>query len=343
MMTANIPFYTLNNGTRMPSVGLGCWMGIPGEDERVYHMCLNAIKRGYRHFDTAAGYGAHFFIGVVFEGLFSFIGNEKQVGKAIRDSGIPRNEIFLTTKLPNPAHGKVQEAFEESLKTLDCEYIDLYLLHWPQAGKPDSGEAWGEDVYRPHESPTFVETWKNMEKLLEGGRVKSIGVSNFSIKTLEVLLPQCTIIPVTNQVEMHPCLPQHDLKKYCESKGIILTAYSPLGQPAGPDQPISLFNNDTIKAIASKLNVDLAQVLLSWGVQRNTAVIPKTENDARMKSNITLIQLSAEDMKVIDELHLQPNMHRTLAFSVRGSKGKVFGWTFEELGWNMVDGVVVSK
>ncbi|KAJ3998710.1 Aldo/keto reductase [Lentinula boryana] len=322
---ANVPSLTLNNGTKMPSVGMGCWMGIPGDDERVYYMCLNAIKAGYRHFDTAAGYG-----------------NEKQVGRAIRDSGIPRNEIYLTTKLPNPAHAKVREAFEESLEALDCEYIDLYLMHWPQAGKPDAPE-WSDEAFRPLESPTFVETWRDMEKLLAGGKVKSIGVSNFSIKNLEILLPECTVIPVTNQVEMHPCLPQIDLKDYCESKGIILTAYSPLGRPLGPDQPISLFNNNTITTIANKLGVDLAQVLLSWGVQRNTAVIPKTENEVRMKNNITLIQLSVEDMNAIDKLHLEPNMHRTLAFSTRQTRGMIFGWTFEELGWDMVDGIVVSK
>ncbi|KAF9075630.1 aldo/keto reductase [Rhodocollybia butyracea] len=322
-MAANIPSFTLNNGIKIPSVGMGCWMGTPGENERVYHMCLNALKAGYRHFDTAAGYG-----------------NEKQVGKAIRESTIPRNEIFLTTKLANPYHSRVKEAFEESLKTLDCEYIDLYLMHWPQAGRPEAEQSWGNDVFRPDESPTFVETWKDMEKLLEGGKVKSIGVSNFSIKNLEILLPHCTVVPATNQVEMHPCLPQNDLKAYCASKGILLTAYSPLGQPARPNQPISLVNNNAIKSIANKLNVDLAQVLLSWGIQRKTVVIPKTENETRMKTNITLIKLSTEDMKAIDELHTQPNMHRTLAHSARGASGMIFGWTFEELGWNMVDGVV---
>ncbi|KAJ3912958.1 NADP-dependent oxidoreductase domain-containing protein [Lentinula edodes] len=341
-MTANIPSLTLNNGTRMPSVGLGCWMGIPGEDERVYYMCLNAIKTGYRHFDT---------VWILAVDSSFLTGNEKQVGKAIRDSGIPRTEIFLTTKLPNSAHGKVREAFEESLNNLDCGYIDLYLMHWPQAGKPGqgvqsySGEIWGNNTYRPNESPTFVETWKDMEKLLEGGKVKSIGVSNFSIKTLDVLLPQCTVVPVTNQVEMHPCLPQHDLKQYCESKGIILTAYSPLGLQYTGSR--ILFNIDTIKSIANKLNVDSAQVLLSWGVQRKTAVIPKTENKARMESNMTLLRLSDEDMKNIDELHLQPNMHRTLTFIGFGERilgeGNIFGWTYEELGWNMIDGFVVSK
>ncbi|KAF9075631.1 Aldo/keto reductase [Rhodocollybia butyracea] len=318
-MAANIPSFMLNNGIKIPSVGMGCWMGTPGGGERVYHMCLNALKAGYRHFDTAAGYG-----------------NEEQVGKAIRESAIPRNEIFLTTKLANPYHSRVKEAFEESLKTLDCEYIDLYLMHWPQAGK----QGWGDDVFRPDESPTFVETWRDMEKLLKGGKVKSIGVSNFSIKNLEILLPHCTVVPATNQVEMHPCLPQNDLKAYCASKGILLTAYSPLGQPTGPDQPISLFNNDAIKSIANKLNVDLAQVLLSWGVQRKTVVIPKTEKEMRMKTNITLIELSTEDMKAIDELHTQPNMHRTL---VHSASGVVFGWTYEEMGWNIVNGFVVSK
>ncbi|KAF9078475.1 aldo/keto reductase [Rhodocollybia butyracea] len=318
-MAANIPSFTLNNGIRIPSIGMGCWMGRPGEDEQAYQMCLNAINTGYRHFDTATGYG-----------------NERQVGQAMRDSKVPRNELYVTTKLANPHHGRVKEAFEESLKTLNCEYIDLYLMHWPQAAKPD----WGKDVFRPDESPTFVETWKDMEKLLEHGKVKSIGVSNFSIKNLEILLAHCSIIPI-NQVEMHPCLPQNDLKVYCDSKGIILTAYSPLGQPTGPDQAISLFNNNTIKALANKLNADLAQVLLSWGVQRKTIVIPKTGNEMRMKTNITVIELSAEDMEAIDNLHLQPNMHRTLCYYEKTSvEDKIGGWTCEELGWDMVGGIV---
>ncbi|KIK61208.1 hypothetical protein GYMLUDRAFT_43288 [Collybiopsis luxurians FD-317 M1] len=315
-MTAEIPSFTLNDGTKMPSIGLGCWMGTPGGGERVYNMCLSAIKAGYRHFDTAAGYG-----------------NEVQVGNAIRDSGIPRNEIYLTTKLGNLDHGRVKEAFEESLKNLNTEYIDMYLMHWPQARKPNGEQAGGYAVFRPNESPTFVETWKDMEKLLDGGKVKSIGVSNFSIKNLEILLPHCTVNPATNQVELHPCLPQNDLKAYCESKRIILTAYSPLGQPASPDQPVSLFNNDIVKKLASKLNVDVAQVLISWGAQRKTVVIPKTENKQRMTSNITLVKLSPEDMKILDDLHLQPGMHCTLCFNAKVDSGRLNGWTLEELGF----------
>ncbi|KAF5384529.1 hypothetical protein D9757_006467 [Collybiopsis confluens] len=286
-----------------------CWMGMVGGGERVYEMRDIAISiqlRGY-HTSTespsqAAGYG-----------------NENQVGRAIKDSGILRNEIYLTTKLG------VQVAFEKSLMELDTDYVDLYLMHWPQAYKPD-GEG---GAFRPDESPTFVETWKDMEKLLESGKVKSIGVSNFSIKNLEILLPHCTIIPATNQVELHPYLPQNELKDYCESKGIILTAYSPLGQPS-PDDP-ALIINETVKALASKLNVDVAQVLLSWGVQRNAVVIPKTENTQRMATNITLIQLSLENIKVLDDLHLQPKMHRSLCH--KSKQGEIFGWTYDEMGW----------
>ncbi|KAF5384506.1 hypothetical protein D9757_006470 [Collybiopsis confluens] len=313
-MALKIPHFTLNDGTEMPAVGLGTSLAMFGGGERVYQMCLNALKAGYRHFDTAAGYG-----------------NENEVGRAIQDSGIPRNEIYLTTKLANPDHNRVQAAFEKSLKDLDLEYVDLYLLHWPQAGK-DRAELWGDAVFRPDESPTFVETWKEMEKLLESGKVKSLGVSNFSIKNLEILLPHCTVVPVTNQVELHPCLPQNELKDYCEEKGIILTAFSPLGFPL-PNRP-GLIKNETIKALANKLSIDVAQVLISWGVQRKTVVIPKTENPQRMASNITLVQLSPEDMKVLDDLHRQPKMHRSIAVSsIVSAKGRINGWTCDEMGW----------
>ncbi|KAF7375875.1 aldo/keto reductase [Mycena sanguinolenta] len=219
---ANIPSFTLNDGTKIPSIGMGCWMGVSGGGERVYDMCLAALQCGYRHFDTASGYA-----------------NEEYVGRAIRDSGIPREEIYLTTKLGNVDHHRVKEAFEESLQKLDVAYVDLYLLHWPQGfinGK----------VLSPEEHPTFIETWKEMEKLLETGKVKSIGVSNFSIKTLEQLLPHCSIIPATNQVELHPCLPQTKLKAFCEDRGILLTAYSPLGRST------TFMEDTTIKDIAER-------------------------------------------------------------------------------------------
>ncbi|KAJ7076867.1 NADP-dependent oxidoreductase domain-containing protein [Mycena belliarum] len=307
----DIPHFTLNDGTKMPSVGLGCWMGTPGGAERVYDMCMAALKCGYRHLDTAALYG-----------------NEEYVGRAIRDSGIPRTDIYLTTKLWNTEHHRVKEAFEDSLQKLGVDYIDLYLLHWPQ-GKNTLSIAAAGKVLAPEEHPTFIETYKEMEKLLQTGKVKTIGVSNFSIKTLEVLLPQCSVIPATNQVELHPCLPQNDLKAYCEARNILLTAYSPLGQST------FFMEEPTIKALAEKLNSTPAQIVLSWAVQRGTAPIPKSEDKGRMLANISLLSLSAEDMAAVDGLHQTPGNHKTLIGLDKNLDGTVFGWTYERLGWNM--------
>lgn len=207
-------------------------------------------------------------------------------------------------------------------------------MHWPQATKIGSN---GETItLRPDEHPTIIDTWKDMEKLLATGKVKTIGVSNFSIKTLEQLLPQCTVIPATNQVECHPCLPQGDLKKYCDEKNIPLTAYSPLGQ--GP----FLLNDTTIRAIAEELHVTAAQVLLSWAVQRGTVVIPKSENEERMTANIQLVELSDAQIDRINSIHLQPGMHKSL-LGYHQPDGTVFGWSYEELGWNMVQGGVVPE
>ncbi|KAE9403562.1 Aldo/keto reductase [Gymnopus androsaceus JB14] len=318
-MAADIPYFNLSDGTKMPSIGLGCWMGAPGGAERVSEMCRKAIIVGYRHFDTAAGYG-----------------NEKEVGKAIRESGIPRSEFYITTKL-GWEHHRVQECFEESLDNLDCEYVDLFLMHWPQTYEPGT-----QNVLPPEASPTIVDTWKDMEKLLGTSKVKSLGVSNFSVKTLEQLLPHCSVRPVVNQVEMHPFLPQNALKAFCDSQGILLTAYSPLGRPAGPEQAISIFNNATVKKLSEKSNIDIGQLLLSWGVQRGTVVIPKTENETRMKQNLTILKLSDEDMKVLDQVHREPGMHRTLCHNHPSrTGGVVFGWTYEQLGWDLTKGGVV--
>ncbi|KAF9453991.1 aldo/keto reductase [Macrolepiota fuliginosa MF-IS2] len=321
-MSASAPHFEFNNGTKIPAIGLGCWMGAVGGGQRVYDMCEKALKAGYRHFDTAAGYG-----------------NEKQVGEAIRASGIPREEIYITTKLANSDHHRVREAFESSLKELDCEYIDLYLMHWPQASisEGETGNASFTRVLKSDESPTIIDTYKEMEKLLETGKVKSIGVSNFSIKTLSQLLPHVKVIPVTNQIEMHPCLPNEDLKTFCDEKGILLTAYSPLGRSA------TFFEHPLVNSIAVKNNTTAAQVLLSWGVQRKTIVVPKSENEDRLKANITPITLSSEDFQAIDDIHKEPGMHKSLLKYHTASKS-VFGWTYEELGWNFsVGGVVSSK
>lgn len=280
-------------------------------------MVKTALKIGYRHLDTASGYA-----------------NEEHVGKAVKESGIPRSELFITTKLGNKDHARVQAAFDESLAKLDCEYIDLYLIHWPQA-QLDDGK-----ILQPGESPTYVETWKAMEKVLETGKVKAIGVSNFSIKTLEVLLPEATVVPAVNQVQMHPCLPQHDLLAYCTQKGIHVTAYTPLGRADSP-----FFSDDTVQRIATKNSITTAQVVLSWGVQRGVSVIPKSEREERLKANFQTVKLSDEDFTEIDNLHKKPKMHRQLLVSpiIDPENGIVFGWTHAQLGWNLTnDGYVPS-
>ncbi|KAJ6602163.1 Aldo/keto reductase [Mycena sp. CBHHK59/15] len=324
MIAADIPSFKLNDGTTIPSVGLGCYMGSGAfTGQQVYAMCQKAIKAGYRHFDTATGYG-----------------NEKQVGEAIRDSGVPRDEFYVTTKLANGDHHRVLEAFEESLERLKLGYLNLYLLHWPQTsiGEVDFSQVNGPNrTLTPDEHPTFVDTWKEIEKLLQTGKVKSIGVSNFSIKTLEELLPHCSVIPVTNQVELHPCLPQEELKTYCEAKGILLTAYSPLGR-----SKIFFAEQPRISALAEKYHVTAAQIILSWGVQRGTAVVPKSENEARILANITLVQVSEEDMRLIDELHLQPGMHKSM-LEFHSDDGSVYGWKYSWLGWNMIKGGIVPQ
>ncbi|KAG8927466.1 hypothetical protein FRC01_007449 [Tulasnella sp. 417] len=169
-----------------------------------------------------------------------------------------------------------------------------------------------------------------MEKLLETGKVKSVGVSNFSIKTLEVLLQEAKIVPAVNQVQMHPCLPQRDLTEYCSAKGIHITAYSPLGQVNSP-----FFADETINRVAEKSGITAAQVLLSWAVQRGTSVIPKSEKEERLKNNIAIVQLDDEDFEAVENLHKQPGMNRQLIYSKTFIDGKraQWGWTFEQLGW----------
>ncbi|KAJ3519626.1 hypothetical protein NM688_g9274 [Phlebia brevispora] len=221
-ISGGVPYFTLNNGLKMPTVGLGCvsslfrglYAPLTSFDTQMLDGRHRKSEGGWRNVQGRP------------QGKFrsSFVapgyGNEEEVGKAIRESGVPRNEIFLTTKLWNANHHRVRDAFEASLAALNCGYIDLYLMHFPQA------EVDGR-VLDATEYPTVIDTWKQMEKLLETGKVKSIGVSNLSIKHLETLLPHCKVIPVTNQVQLHPCLPDAALKEYCEAKGILLTAYSP--------------------------------------------------------------------------------------------------------------------
>ncbi|VDC01506.1 unnamed protein product [Peniophora sp. CBMAI 1063] len=303
------PTAALNTGAKIPLVGLGSWMGAPGPGgERAYEMCRKAIDIGYRHLDTAAGYA-----------------NEEAVGKAIRDSGIPRSEFFVTTKLAQDRHHTVSAALSESLSKLGLDYVDLYLIHWPQAivdGK----------TLQPEEHPTINDTWADMERVYEEGKAKSIGVSNFSVKTLGQLEKTWKVVPAVNQIEAHPFLPWHELVPYCQAKGIHVTAYSPLGQPGGAEGVPSLVTNELIAEIAEKYGVTTGQILLSWNVQRGVSVIPKSEKEDRLRKNITIVKLEEKDVKAIDELHRQPGLHRSLLAFIHSEDG-VFGWTYEQLGW----------
>jgi len=169
------------------------------------------------------------------------------------------------------------------------------------------------------------------------GKVKSIGVSNFSIKTLNELLPHCSVIPVTNQVELHPCLPSFELQEFCESKGIVLTAYSPLGQSSD-----LILKNSELQSIADRHSGSIGQICVSWNVQRGIISIPKSSTPDRQKSNISLVKLSDDEMKSVNNLHKKPEMHRSIV-SIFHSGPTVFGWTYDQLGWPLVKGGFVAE
>ncbi|KAM0750837.1 aldo/keto reductase [Meredithblackwellia eburnea MCA 4105] len=303
----------LNNGYEIPVVGLGCWMGKPGkvgENEEAKRMVIDALKAGYTHLDTASLYG-----------------NEEAAGAAIRESGVPREKIFVTTKLSGPYHGRVAEGAAKSLELLDIGYIDLFLMHWPQAKDPVTNESLKFD-----ESPTFNETWAEMEKLLEGGKIRSIGVSNFSVKNFEILLPSVKIVPAVNQVESHPYLPQNELTEYCTKKGIHLTAYCPLGQYNSP-----ILKEPSVLKIAEKYKKSAGQVLLSWSIQRgNWSVVPKSSNPTRMAQNLDIFTLTGEEQQLISNLHKEEGKYKSLCIYGGGGvqNGVIHGWTMAEMGWD---------
>ncbi|KAI3405671.1 GCY1 [Candida oxycetoniae] len=272
-LSINTKKITLYNGNKIPAVGLGTWQAT--EDDVAYKSVRTALKNGYRHIDTAAIYK-----------------NEEQVGKAIAEAGIPRNELFVTTKLWNADHKKVEAALDESLKKLQLDYVDLYLIHWPVSINPETN--------KPYTDHDFVDTWKALQKLYKKGeKVKAIGVSNFTIKKLEKLLNAdgVDVVPLVNQVETHPLLTQPELYDYLKSKNIVLEAYSPLGSTDSP-----LFKNEVVVDIAKKNKVEPAQVLVSWAIQRDTVVLPKSVTESRIISNIKTFTLSKEDFEALNNL-----------------------------------------
>jgi len=258
----DIPALPLNNGNRIPQLGLGVFQVDNAEDTK------NAIKwalaAGYRHIDTAAYYG-----------------NEQWVGEAIRESGLKREDIFVTSKLWNSERGydETKAAFQATLDRLGLDYLDMFLIHWP--------------------APGYVDCWKAMEDLYKEGKIKNIGVSNFNQKQMDEILEAGTVKPVVDQIETHPYFQQDEMHAYLESKGILHEAWSPLG--GGNNNALS---DPVINELAAAHDVSAAQIILRWHVQREEIVIPKSIHENRVQQNrdIFAFGLDQDEMRAIANL-----------------------------------------
>lgn len=290
-------YYSIGASAQIPALGLGTWKSHKGE---VGKAVGEALQIGYRHIDCAPIYM-----------------NEKEVGEALADalSGnvVKREDLWVTSKLWNNAHQKkhVQPALEKTLRDLRIDYLDLFLIHWPVHIKPGIMHAKNPaDYLRPEDIP-IEETWQAMEKLVSKGLCRFIGVCNFNTQRLQEILDIARIPPAMNQIELHPYLQQPGMLEFCENHTIRVTAYSPLGsgdRPAAlksPDEP-TLLNHADIQAVAEKHDCSPAQVLLAWGLARNTVVIPKSTNPQRLSENLAAadLQLDDDDLAVIGKLDL---------------------------------------
>ncbi len=259
----SVPNITLNNGIEIPQLGFGVWQVRPKETKAA---TLTAFEVGYRHIDTAQMYG-----------------NEQGVGEAVRESGLDRGEVFITSKLNNGFHqpDDALKAFDTSLETLGLDYLDLFLIHWPLPGI---------DV-------DFVDTWKALEEIYASGRAKAIGVSNFQPSHLRRVVQEGTVVPAVNQIEVHPFLTQDEARAANAENGVATEAWSPLAQGLVVDSPV-------IAGIAKAYDKSPAQVALRWTIQRGDIVFPKSVTAARIRENFEIFdfELSDSDMGVITAL-----------------------------------------
>lgn len=230
--------------------------------------------------------------------------NEAEIGQALsevlQETSVLRSNLFITTKLWSSQHSQVETAVRKSLSDLQLDYVDLYLMHWPVSLPPNEPKApnFGKEDRKTHASDwDFAKTWAEMEKLLDTGLVKAIGVANFSTVNLERLMKTARITPAVNQTELHPLLPQKKLNQYCTKHGIHQTAFGPLGGHGS-----TLHTHAAVLDIAKQHEATSAQVLLSWGVSRGWSVIPKSVNEARIRANLQVFELSAAEMARLDEL-----------------------------------------
>lgn len=293
----------LNNGRKIPLLGLGTWKSAPGE---VKSAVKEAIRVGYRHIDCAY-----------------FYGNEKEVGEAlsecIKENICTREDLFVTSKLWNSFHEEadVLPALEISLKNLQLDYLDMYLIHWPVV--EEKGSSFGNLKFRSLEEVPLASTWKGMESAVKEGKAKGIGVSNFSVKKLKSLLESSEIPPAVNQVERHPYLQQPKLMEFCSANKIHLTCYSPLGSTDRPESfkdpnDPKLMEDSVIVSIAKKHSITPAQVILKWAMQTNTSTIPKSVNPGRIAQNL---QATTEPILDADDLSALAALNRNARF-VRG-------------------------
>ncbi|GAB7363119.1 hypothetical protein MBLNU230_g3409t1 [Neophaeotheca triangularis] len=289
--------FKLNNGVNMPAVGFGTFAN-EGSKGQTYEAVTHALKTGYRHLDCAW-----------------FYQNENEVGDAVRDfckenSNVSRKDIFICTKVWNHLHepDEVQWSLQSSLDRLQTDYIDLFLVHWPIAAEKNDDmmpklNDKGQYVIKEELTKNPQPTWRAMEELYESGKVKAIGVSNWTVKDLKDMLSFCKVKPQVNQIEIHPFLPNDELVNFCFQNDIMPSAYSPLGsQNQVPTTGEKVNTNPTLNSIAEKGGNTLAQVLIAWGLRRGYVVLPKSSTPHRIDSNFKTIDLTDEDFQAVNKV-----------------------------------------